>query len=164
MILSRFDSERDNAPKMWDVTWDELAAELLKNTVRAEKSGPAWSPAEFKKNTLRASANVVAIHVAVFDLDHITEEAVIGLVDRLEGMEYVLHSTHSHKPPDDCCLRLVMSLSRSVTPAEWGRLRPTLIKKYEIPADDKAKDPARLYYKPSSIPGTERVGVHKRKS
>jgi hypothetical protein len=160
-------SERDNAPQTVETTWRELAEGLTEfrrgpctlttcpgKACRA-KSGPAWMPAV--TDGVRKTEHVQAITVAAFDIDHVPFADLCALSDRLEaaGAAFVLHSTHNHRPPNDCAVRLVMPLSRECKPAEWPRVRAAAVSKYKIPADPKARDLARLFFLPSAPEGAE---------
>lgn len=112
------------------------------------KLGAAWSPVRMAPGAGRGNAGVQAVTAAVFDLDHLTQDRLEGVAARLEGFAAVIHSTHSHRPPDDQCLRLVMPLARPVSQVEWRTLRLALIAQHDLPADKRAADPARLFFLP----------------
>ena len=97
----------------------------------------------------RANANVEAITAAAFDIDHVNDEQVTSLINRLEGLNYIIHSTHNHNPPSDRCYRLIIELDKPVSPKRWRTLYGEIVDKYEIPADRICKDPSRLYFLPS---------------
>lgn len=115
----------------------------------AAKNGPAWSPVEF--NGRRAAENVTSVNALVLDLDHMQASALLEVVQRVRsaGLAYVLHSTHSHRPPEDCCARLILRLSRPLTPAELSKVREEVANGLQAPWDKKTKDPSRLYFLPS---------------
>lgn len=151
--ISLFDSEKDNQPGTESGTWPELCEELSKHEERPDKSGPAWSPAVFRGNE-RSNDNVESISVAPFDVDHIGLAELDRLLARLDqsGTRYLVHSTHSHTP-DAPRVRVVLDLSRSVLPTEWPRLWAASTAQFAIPADDNARDAARLMFLPSHPPG-----------
>lgn len=179
MRIAHYDSSHDNAPVCLDMSWSDLV-EML--TAPAEpacsvpgakslyppcagrecqvKHGRAWSPVDIEGP--RANANVRAVTVAVFDLDHLTYGQVV-LVDKAveeAGLAAVLHSTHSHDPDGgDWCLRLVLKLSRPVTPDEWPRVRAALVRQLGLPADEATKDLSRIYFLPSHRDGVEPVSA-----
>ncbi len=168
MKIAHYDSARSHSPACLDVSWSELVEMLTAHeppmcaapghaSVLAECAGhnckakynAAWSPVDI--DGPRANANVRAVTAAVFDLDHTTEAEIERLSDEIEasGASAVLHSTHSHSPPNDWCLRLVLQLSRPVLPNEWAALRRELVKKFRLPADEATKDLSRIYFLPT---------------
>ncbi len=167
MKIARYESQRDNVPRAEDVSWAQLVAILAGPPRRSDrcssypcadractgKGGPAWSPVEIEGR--RLNANVRSVQVAVFDLDHVTEQRTIEVLDVLDarGLAWILHSTHSHNPPNDCGLRLVLRLSRPVRPREWARVRAAIIRELNLPADPATGDLSRLYYLPDSPVG-----------
>ena len=110
MKIARYESQRDNVPRVEDVSWAQLVAILAGPPRRSDrcatypctdracmgKAGPAWSPVEIEGR--RLNANVRSVQVAVFDLDHVTEPRTIEVLDTLDarGLAWILHSTHSH--------------------------------------------------------------------
>jgi predicted P-loop ATPase len=120
----------------------------------AAKLGRAWSPVVLKTlpgdaGPKRSNDNVEAITAAVVDLDGLTEDQVSAVSEALNDFEYIAHSTHSHRPPEFWCLRVVLPLSREVSPKEWERLLRAIVSFFKLPADPSCKDPSRLYFLPS---------------
>jgi hypothetical protein len=161
MLIARYRNERDNAPKVEDLLWSDLVSLLTRHERTpcdpcpgkdcAHKRGPAWSPVEIEGGR-RLNANVRRIHAIVFDVDHVSLSDVAALAARLDaaGLAAVIHSSHSHLPPNDCAIRVVLRPSRPCLPSEWPHLRAALEAQLGIPADPKTKDLARLYFLPSS--------------
>jgi hypothetical protein len=162
--VSAYATEKDNAPKSLVTNWPGLFGHLSRHEVRSEKlGGECWSAAVYPPGATRGNANVESISVAFFDIDHTTQAELDALGDRLDEAKqrFIIHSTFSHTHEHPRC-RLVLDLPRSVTPKEWKLLFPRLVKKFGIPADEKAKDPARILFAPSCPPGSVpfvRVGV-----
>lgn len=163
LAVALYGSANDNEPLQKEVTWEELSSALSTHVLREEKlEGTAWSPALFKPDTRRAGENVVSLSCAVFDLDHVAESDAEASLAKLMSSDTAcaVHSTFSHAPPADCCLRVVLPLLRPITPAEWVNLRPTLIMHLGLPAegrigtDNKTKDPSRLYFTPARPTGS----------
>jgi hypothetical protein len=166
--IARYANAQDNVPVPEDVTWPALVS-LLTTHHRSRcpvtpcsgkcsaKNGAAWSPADVEGR--RLNDNVRAITSAVFDLDHIPEPVCEGVIRRVlaAGYAFIVHSTHSHRPPENCCLRLVLPLSRPVLPKEWPIVRMAVIRQLEIPADPGVKDLSRLYYLPDAPVGTDPI-------
>lgn len=132
----------------------------------AKKSAVCWSPAQYLTGATRDDDNVLALNYAVFDLDHLVPGQLDAVRLRLDdpstgGLEYVLHSTHSHAPGDEC-YRLVMPVTRPITPDEWPLIRPAVIKALDLPADESTKDLSRLYAGPTQRTGVEPFAAHRR--
>lgn len=164
VAVAIYASKKDPTPlQCGDVSWEQLARDLQKHERTActaesclghqcpHKDGLAWSPVRLKAPR-RANENVLALSAAVFDLDDVTEAELAGIGAALEGYSYVFHSTHSGKG-----FRLVLRLSRDVTPDEWPALWRGVAKKFALRADDACKDLARLYFFPSAPQGAEVV-------
>jgi hypothetical protein len=180
-MLIAFYNSLAGQPEIQQAEWTDLI-ELLATHKRtacdpcpgkncSHKFGEAWSPVEFApcpptcRNHGRAKAydcgggqfhrlndNVAAIHVAVFDIDHVTLDQVEGIASRVDeaGLAAILHSTHNHKPPSDCALRLLIPVSRPVKASEWHRFRAAAEKRLQLPADRQTKDLCRLYFMPTA--------------
>lgn len=122
-----------------------------------KKDGYAWSPVVLREN-YRLDANVTSVTLAVFDLDHVPQSDVDIVLDHLvaEKIAFVCHSTHGHAPPADASVRVVMPLSRPVTPFEWKRLFAQIPQAYKIPqADPHCKNVSRLYFLPRIPKGSK---------
>lgn len=167
-----FLGKKDNQPQaLDDLEWADLA-DLLEDEAAtdcapcldpkncAAKNRMSWSPVEIAGT--RANENVVAMTALVFDLDHITDAEIARVDAQLEGYAAILHSTHSHRPPDDGCYRLVLKLSRPVRDTEaggmpfndfWRAVREVVIGMFALPADPSCKDLSRLYFLPSIAAG-----------
>jgi predicted P-loop ATPase len=160
MLVAFYESAQDNVPRVVDLSWPELSAQLTSHR-RSQcptspclrgcpaKNGPAWSPVDIVER--RRTENVRAVTVAVFDLDHLSESqfSCLDTVER-HGLAFAVHSTHSNRPPDDYCLRLAIPLSRPVLPREWAAVRQAAIRLLDLPADPATKDLARIYFLPDS--------------
>ena len=164
-----YQHEKDNQPIAHELSWDDLAALLLepnptpchpcKGSHCLSKKGLAWSPVVIGQKHRRANENVQGVTLAVFDLDHFKAPDLEALCERLEGFECVIHSTHSHRPPDDICARLVFPLSRTLHPLEWAPFRSEVIRHFGIQADPAAKDLARIFFLPSAPTGNPTIAV-----
>lgn len=125
------------------------------------KDGLSWSPGFVPHGERCLDGNVQRLWFACFDLDGITTaqlEALCGLLEAAQ-VECLLHSTHSHRPPK-LSLRLVFPLSRPVERKEWPFLWLAVIRRFQIPADPKAKNASRIYFTPRHPPGIE--SIHQR--
>ena len=159
--------EDRSVPGCIDISWDELCEELSRHEFtpcgvtcvghdcRYKMSAEAWSPADLIGR--RSNKNVRAITLAVFDLDDISHEEMLGIAQRIEGFEYLCVSSHSHRPPNAYRMRLIMPLTRPATPAEWPVVLRTAISGLQLPADPSCKDLARLYFLPTAPVGTQPI-------
>lgn len=165
MRIALFLSQTDNVPKPLEVSWEDLKRKLLSHKRTdcnpcpgkdcPKKFGAAWSPADYAENTTRGAANVRTVTAAVFDLEGpghtpLSAEQMGAVARAVDGLRYVCHSTHSGG-----CYRLVVALSRPVTPIEWDGLFPRLVAAFELPADLSARDVSRLFFFPSAPDGAE---------
>jgi len=119
------------------------------------KFGPSWSPTTFDGQ--RSNENADEVSVLVYDLDDLLPDFEKSLA-RLRGLQCIVHSTHTHtaqKPR----LRACVALSRPVPAASWRAVWLAAAIDLELPADPACKDPARLYFLPSSPAGTDRVAL-----
>lgn len=158
VCISTVTSVRDNLPRTDCPAWGWLVKALTTHTEQDEKGGPLWSPALYPACTRRAAANVHELSLLVFDVDHDCD--LPDLRRRLDGLEYVLHSSHSHTP-EHPKVRVVIRLTRPVPGAEWraffdaahDRLLGGI-------ADRHCSDPSRIFFWPTCPPGAERLAEH----
>lgn len=150
--LSFFDSHKDASPVTVGYSWEGLQ-QLLSNTGgRAEKYGPAWSPAYYPEGSTRGKANVTGVSCLVLDLDHLTSDEVVQVETNLAGRSYMAHPSFSSKP-GDYCYRFVLELTRPVLAGEWASFWPLAIQELEVPADPSTSDASRLYFLPARPKG-----------
>jgi P4 family phage/plasmid primase-like protien len=148
---------KDNTPAAATLTLADLLARLDRHAMRAAKDGPAWSPATYKPGTTRAKNNVDLIHALVLDVDHVDLP-----YDRLVGLLWVAHTTHSHNPPEDPRWRVVIPLLHPVSGEEkrwsvyWRRAR----ERFGEAMDAACKDSSRIYYWPACRPGAPHRTEH----
>lgn len=171
MKLSYYDSERDVAPAVLDAEWADLVdllgqfgdtpcptpevACVPSSKDCPHKYGSCWSPVDMAGP--RLAKNVRSIHALVLDLDHLTEERVAECALLLSGLRYIAHSTHSHHPPADCALRVVVALSRPVKSAEWATFHAAAVEHLRVDADRVCKDAGRIYFLPRAPLDDRRV-------
>lgn len=161
MRLSLFRSTTSSQPIPLDMEWSEFVERLsepnptpctsetcIKSHCTHKLGQGLFTPGAYKPNTTRGKANVERISALVYDLDHLTSERLNQIT--LTGLQYFIHSSHSDDPDiDDRCFRLIINLSREVTPSEWDVLWFGVAKWYGIPYDDAATDISRLFFVPS---------------
>jgi hypothetical protein len=114
-----------------------------------KKDGIAWSPVTLSE-PYRLDQNVLSVNLAVFDLDHITLSALEEILERLTALKYtfVCHSTHGHKPPNDCAARIICPVTRPIKPGEWARYWAAARKNLIWSIDTHCKNPSRFYFMP----------------
>jgi hypothetical protein len=119
ITVTHFRDERSTTPEsVQELTLVELCRVLRARDIRARKSGPAVGLYKLRDGTTRANDNVKYISALAVDIDAgATAEQIIS---RLPGVAAVLHSTHNHNPAKGVHkLRLVIPLSRNITPEEY---------------------------------------------
>ncbi len=164
--FSTYAGAKDVKPRDFECVWSDVVEHQSNHLVTpcepcpgkncSHKAGSAHNFAELAPGTTRATRNVVRVHAGVFDLDHGVIDDVKGSMRLLkaEGIEAVLSSTHSHTPSTPR-LRLTLSLSRPAMASEWPALWGAINARFELHADEQAKDPARLYYDPTVPEGVK---------
>jgi len=155
-LISTLTTPTDLHPRCWTLSWQDLTMLLseptqtscTRQTCRREscphKQGPCWSPAAFG-DTRR---EVKALGLLVFDIDRRTDNQIDSLRNRLKGLQYLMHSTHSDLP-DSRCLRIVIPLSEPVPAALWKPFFHAAQQRLVPIADPAACDAQRVYFLPS---------------
>jgi hypothetical protein len=137
--------------------------DLLSQSIELQDklSGKLFAPNTFAPAyTSRAKAGVTSVTALVFDIERkpagVAQAEIEALVNRLDasGWEYLLCSSHSHRS-DNCRFRLVLTLTRPLTPTEFAEARRRTNKKLHLEglADPAAEDISRLSFYPSHAPG-----------
>jgi predicted P-loop ATPase len=167
--VALYRTEKDNQPQVTEMPWAKLALELTRHdrtpcapcpAARTPKEdcphkyGPAWSPVEIEPGSKRGNAGVRALTLAVFDLDAVSRDRMAEVAKRIDGVQYIAHSTHS---PNS--YRLVFALSRSVKAGEWPKVHSQILRKFDLPADPATKDLARIYFFPTAPEGAPVVAT-----
>lgn len=142
------------------MTFSQLAGQLSKPMVGERKDiGGAYSPALYRENVRRKSS-IVHVCVLVIDIDE------GGIVEKLAGVfgkrRAIIHSTFSSTPEAPRC-RVLLELEKPINTTTYDRLhshmRATLLEKFNVIADNGAKDPSRLSYYPVVRKGVEQTLV-----
>ncbi|CAE6878762.1 phage/plasmid primase, P4 family [Paraburkholderia domus] len=163
--LMAYTSEKASVGKQKAGTWEQVVALLSKRHIRSEKSGYAFAPVEMKHGATRAKSNVLAIHMAVADIDtEGVKDKASGRVlevtkcapplDELRanilGYAWAAHSSHWHEPHRGVVkYRIVFPLARPCTPDEWPQVWEGLNNMLGGHCDTACRDVSRLYYLPS---------------
>ena len=146
--VSLFDRATDNEPKHVEVSWEDLAHELTTHDERQPKDGPLWSPCEFAPGATRSKAAALRLHCAVLDLDYLPADLLRPLAEALDGLAYVMHSTHTPGR-----WRLTLPFKEPLPATMWPATFRALCQALAIPADPTGADASRMYYLPSVAPG-----------
>lgn len=158
LTISRF-AARIHPPTREPLTWQQLAAlfsdprrtsctvATCRGSTCPHKDGACWSPAVFR-GSKRSAHDVEAVSCLALDIDHATEVAIEALRAQLADYQHLIHVTHADRP-DDRGLRVVIQLSRDVTPVEWSRFWRAAVIALGLPSDLACGDIARCYYLPS---------------
>lgn len=177
VAITGFDDVTDvrTAGKCADVPWPVLVRRLSEFRITDDKRrNTGWSPAVFRTPCAcgrpscpgpeghRIDDNVTELHALVFDLDKrsdrspLDEATAHACLKRLEDLRLsmVVHTTHSHEPPERWCLRVVIELSRPVPRADWERFWRAAVRQIGIHVEPSCFNPARYWYAPSARPGT----------
>lgn len=163
-----YQSETDRYPAQQQLLYEELCALLEPEEVDCnpcpgktcpQKFGMAWSPGFIPPEKTRSGGNVDFLDLICLDIDNASPESVVALCGRLEGLEVLIHSTHSHTP-EKPRLRLILTPSRPILGKEWLAVWHAITEKYGISADKSAKDPCRIYFTARRPRGAPYVHVY----
>ncbi len=110
----------------------------------------------YLKNGKRSNATVVNRCMVCLDIDN-ADPGVYDDLDTTFINAYALYSTHSHTP-DRMRLRLIIPLSRTVTPDEYAAIARRIASDLTLERFDQTTfEPARLMYWPSTPENGEYV-------
>lgn len=158
VTISSVTSLHDNQPITYDRPWPDLIRDLTQHRLQDAKGGALWSPACYPSDARRSAAAVLELSLLVFDVDHDCDLADIRR--RLDGLEYVLHSSHSHRP-EYPKVRLVIRLARPVSGTDWRRFFAAAHSRLLGGVADRAcSDPCRIFYWPTCPPNAARLAEH----
>ncbi len=151
--VSRFDSEKDRSPRLWEGTF----ARLLDggHLIRPEKKGtPAFSGATYKPGAKRGNREVVEATLLVYDFGYLTAEDTQKVSRLLQGRASLAYTSFSHLSggPDDCCFRVLLPVTRPIQPDEYNAVWEGGFAALGRLADPKTRDIARLWFLPSCPP------------
>lgn len=160
MVVSVYENMQ-SMPKRVMIMWNEFVRKLAYNTRTnaTSKDGPAWSPTDIDEGCARTNANVKAITACVFDVEKADLKTLTGMLTRLSGYAFVLHSTYSHQD-DNICLRLIVPVSRPILPDEHRNVRVKAAEKLGITLDLHTNDLSRIWYLPTSQANTSPIFGH----
>jgi hypothetical protein len=87
-------------------------------------------------------------------LDQIAADAVTARLTEL-GLRCVVHTTHSHLPPLNVSLRVVIAISRPVPAASWEAFWSAAVAHLGVHVEPSCRNPDRFWYAPSHPPGAQ---------
>jgi putative DNA primase/helicase len=94
----------------------------------------------------RCGGDVVENSAVVLDFDN--GRTIEDVQARLEGVEYALYTTHSHRA-DAPKFRVVLPMSRPVSGGEWLSVWRAVVELVGGGVDSACKDPSRFFWLPS---------------
>ena len=160
--------------KQREITWPQLCAKLAKAKRTAETAAEykAMSKAQrgkvkdcggFVGGTLRGArrkaTEVTGRSLVTLDIDYGKAGVADIVADALAGTAWCLYTTHSHTPQEPR-FRLVIPLSREVTPEEYVPIARRLADEIGLTLfDPSTYEPSRLMYWPSASKDAEFIGL-----
>ncbi len=165
--VSLFDNALDNEPKPKEFPdWLSFATEIGPHNfsfhpeAKKKFAIPAFSPAEYPPGVTRAKDNAKCVHFGVLDIDHVTPEQLLEILQKVEGLNAFFYTTWSHsKHLEESGLwssRICIEFSRPVSNREWKVVWARFAGHFGMVSDPSCKDSSRLYYGPFAPPGTEK--------
>lgn len=159
---SRFDKDKDLS--IGRMTWDQLCAVLGEFKITGETFEEYTSMETLDKLKIkdvgyfvgglfdpprRKTFNLISRSVLTLDLDHLESWDIDEIQKTYEKYAYLVHSSHSHSQ-DSPRLRLVMPLSRDVSPEEYEPLARRVASLLEMDMfDDSTYQYSRIMFRPS---------------
>lgn len=146
VTVSLLSGARTNQADRVTFPLSELLHSLTTDYRVGPKEGGAWSPILWRDDT-RDSAGAESVCALVYDLDDATPEMLESLGLRLDATRWIhaIHETHTAGR-----YRLILPLSRDLTPSEYERAWQGCADRLVLPGlDETGKDLARLFYLPS---------------
>lgn len=145
-----FDHERDTIPKPWTGPLGDLLGSTHQQ--RETKAGtPCFSMAIYKEGAKRGNAGVTHQTAIVLDLDHVTDEDLAKAWAWLSNHAGAMYTSFSDRSANatDRCARMVVLLTRPVSPEEAKVVWAEVVKQLAVPTDEHTTDPARIWYVPA---------------
>lgn len=149
MYAVKWHSVKDNRPKPYADSWDQLVTLLSDHVERQDKyDGYLYSAVTYVENGLRGNKNVVAVNAFVADLDG---EYLADTLKRLEGYEFITYTTYSHAENDQHW-HIVIPFSEPVPSHEWYSVWKQMQDFLGVVGDPQTCDPARIFFAPQHAP------------
>lgn len=142
--LSFFNNRRDTTPKVGDVCPESF----LRRVNREEKDGFMYCPAIWQDEATRGKAGINYVTGVCLDYDKAGGD-LDATLQRLDGIECVFHTTHSHKP-DAPKFRIILPLAEPSSVESWPLVhRGAVALAGQEGLDSTCNQPERAYYWPS---------------
>lgn len=157
---SRKTTQWQNREMLWSEFLDKLACPTRTRETLAEYAAMGKAERDdvkdiggfvggYLKNGRRSNAGVVNRCLVCLDADN-ADAALVDDLDMTFINAYALYSTHSHTP-EKMRLRLIIPLSRTVTPDEYAAISRRIADELTLTRFDPTTfEPARLMYWPSA--------------
>lgn len=130
--------------------WPAVFAKMGRPLSRARKEHvPGWAPCIYERDSRAEDCRALAVTALVCEYDH--DVGLDAAAETWGDWFGFVYSTFSHKP-DAPRLRVILPLSRNVTPEEHGRLW-RWAESVGGAIDRKAKDAKRFWFWPAIAPG-----------
>ena len=177
MLTYKITTGRSRLETEWkrrEITWQQLCAKLtkVKRTTESVAEYKAMTKAQrgkvkdiggFVGGTLqgarRKASDVTGRSLVTLDIDYGTTGTPEIIADMLAGTAWCIYTTHSHTPKEPR-FRLIVPLSREVTPDEYGPIARRIADDIGITLFDMSTyEPSRLMYWPSASRDAEFIGL-----
>jgi len=153
VAVARFKSTKDVTPEEEVLEWPRLVRELTKHEILPVKEErDLWSPVAYGATKARKAENVAEVSCLVLDFDKGACPEKLTPAWEEEGLEFVIHTTHSHMADEDQTpkWRAIFPLARPVPAGVWkATYRKLTAHLAGGHADRSCKDVSRMYYLPS---------------
>jgi hypothetical protein len=117
--------------------------------------------ATYLEGASRGKRGLALVTAIVLDFDHVPADVAIEVDQALRGQAFITYTSFSHGSggPDDNCFRVILFISRPMTPDEYGPVWAHANHLLGDYADRHAADASRLWFLPACPP--ERQGYAK---
>lgn len=130
-------------------SWEEWIKVFGRHAVRPDKDGPAFVAGTIPENVPRGAAGVVSVDALTLDLEHMTNEKLVEVLEKIKAFEWIAYTTHSSSAVATR-LRAVLPLKEPLAPKDfadaWARLNAFT----RFANDPQTKDICRLNFLPST--------------
>lgn len=163
MNLTTFTNAYDKIGQLTPMSFSDVASLPLEVKQDKLKCKLAFF-GELENNSRQQPIKVISRNGIILDLDHNKVDTFERLTKALDGLQYIIYTTHSHNPDkNDYCYRVVIFTSEPVPAADYENVywnciedNPELKKMSdEKLLDHSAKDVSRSYFLWSAHPDRE---------
>lgn len=148
--ISKFNNEKDNSPQLEFANWAQFSEKFSFHIKKSAKSdNPCWSPTIYKAGEKRGNKNVVAISMAVLDVD--SGVPFESLIKQIDSYAYLIHTSFSHTK-EMPKYRVILPLANQVEANEWNEVWLRINTWLGNINDPATKDASRIYFMPACPP------------